>query len=385
MCRGYHGVLILAVALASSTCRPAPADETLRLREELDRAQSLLLQDQRRAELLCADATAAFDQVRVAVRDGKSTGEQELQAAAGTLDQATLAYREAVALVGPYEAARTKWLDVIKAPQQGRVADPVIAKSRQILDLVMRAAFRASCLAKSAVSGQPIKIIKGEPIVPGLLVAEADDAISGRLDKRGIKSKRFSTGRHRGSAEGIAEVKIPDGFAYVSHRFDEVNAGGPHGTRIAYDERTNTVRGKYWIRADSSVGHFGPITFGRHSWLSFNIVVTVKELLPSERTVVATPKAKAKPNPTPAPGEPATTATVVTIWCTGVACQPSFSYWDTKKTIVSFAARDSKGLGHADVTQIGPHRLRIQHQPIAGTPCGNSYAGSLNVDVAISN
>ncbi len=71
----------------------------------------------------------------------------------------------------------------------------------------------------------------------------------------------------------------------------------------------------------------------------------------------------------------------VSVRCTGTACRPSYTYINSDYPIVDFALNRAEDCSVMNVIRLGSKQLRIMHDALNGTPCGNGYGGTVWIDM----
>ncbi|MCC7054231.1 MAG: hypothetical protein IT355_13275 [Gemmatimonadaceae bacterium] len=73
---------------------------------------------------------------------------------------------------------------------------------------------------------------------------------------------------------------------------------------------------------------------------------------------------------------------VISIPCSGAACNPTNAYFDCVGDITSAVINRTEGCSAWGLTRIGKRRLRITHDALNGTRCGTGYGGKCYVDIS---
>lgn len=69
--------------------------------------------------------------------------------------------------------------------------------------------------------------------------------------------------------------------------------------------------------------------------------------------------------------------------CSGRACNPTHSYYTSKKPILQHSLRRVEGCVVNDVTKLGAYKLRVLHSALGGTVCGTNYSGRAYFDIIV--
>jgi hypothetical protein len=70
-----------------------------------------------------------------------------------------------------------------------------------------------------------------------------------------------------------------------------------------------------------------------------------------------------------------------TVQVQGAACTLTHSYYNTTFNIAGFALQRAEGCSVFEVIKTGARQLRIRHDAIGGTPCGNGYGAKVYIDI----